>query len=64
VDAVRKARVPTLCLSGKDEEPRDTACDDLGSAAEAVQLPGSHHFNSKYDAVGQVMLSFIERRLS
>jgi type IV secretory pathway VirJ component len=59
--AVKKSQVPTLCVSGKDEAPRDTACDDMGAAAEAVTLPGSHHFNSKYDDVGKVVLDFIEK---
>lgn len=61
--AVKKSQVPTLCLSGKDEAPRDTACDDMGTAAEAVSLPGSHHFNSKYDDVGKVVLDFIEKNV-
>jgi type IV secretory pathway VirJ component len=33
----------------------------MGPAAEAVTLPGSHHFNSKYDDVGKVVLDFIEK---
>jgi type IV secretory pathway VirJ component len=61
--AVKKSQVPTLCVSGQAEEPRDTACDDLGTAGEAVALPGSHHFNSKYDEVGKVVLAFIERQV-
>jgi type IV secretory pathway VirJ component len=62
-DEARKTQVPVLCLAGQDEEARDTACTDLAGAAELVRLPGSHHFNGKYDAVGAVVLSFIERHL-
>ena len=56
--------VPTLCLSGQAEAPADTACRDMGTAAQAVTLPGSHHFNGKYDDVGQVVLTFIQKRLA
>jgi type IV secretory pathway VirJ component len=63
-DAVKKLGVPTFCLAGQTEDPRDTACDDLGSAAVAVRLPGSHHFNGNYDAVGKAVLDFIEKNLA
>jgi type IV secretory pathway VirJ component len=62
-DAVRRVRVPTLCLAGQTEEARDTACDDLGTSAETVRLPGSHHFNGKYDDVGASVLSFIDKHM-
>jgi type IV secretory pathway VirJ component len=62
-DAVRRIHVPTFCLTGQLEEARDTACDDLGNAGELVKLPGSHHFNGKYDDVGSAVLSFIDKRL-
>jgi type IV secretory pathway VirJ component len=62
-DEVRKLRLPTLCLTGQQETPPDTACDDLAGAGELVKLPGSHHFNGKYDDVGKVMLAFIERQM-
>ena len=62
-DAVRRIRVPTFCLTGQLEEPRDTACDDLGTAGEAMKLPGSHHFNGKYDDVGAAVLAFIDKRM-
>jgi type IV secretory pathway VirJ component len=60
-DAVKAGHVPTVCLSGKSEAPRDTACNDLGTAAEAVTLPGSHHFDGKYDDVGRAVLNFIDK---
>jgi len=63
-DAVRRAAVPTFCLAGDQEEPRDTACDDLGSAAVTMRLPGSHHFGGRYDAVGKAVLDFIDKTLT
>lgn len=63
-DAVKKIGVPTFCLAGQTEDPRDTACDDLGPSAVSVRLPGSHHFNGNYDAVGKAVLGFIEERLA
>jgi type IV secretory pathway VirJ component len=59
--AVKSSHVPTLCVQGKTEAPKDTACDDLGTAAEAVVMPGSHHFDGKYDDVGKVVLAFIDK---
>jgi type IV secretory pathway VirJ component len=63
-DAVKKIGVPTFCLAGQTEDPHDTACDDLGSSAVTVRLPGSHHFNGNYDAVGKAVLGFIEDRIA
>jgi type IV secretory pathway VirJ component len=62
-DEVRKVKVPTFCLSGQLEQPRDTACDDIAAIGESVKLPGSHHFNGKYDDVGKVVLAFIDKHL-
>ena len=62
-DAVKKGHVPAVCLSGKDEEARDTACPSMGTAADEVTLPGTHHFNGKYDDVGKVVMGFIDRHL-
>jgi type IV secretory pathway VirJ component len=59
--AVKKSQVATLCVSGRSEAPRDTACDDLGTAAESVVLPGSHHFDGKYDDVGKTVMTFIDK---
>jgi type IV secretory pathway VirJ component len=63
-DAVRALNVPVLCLSGEQEAARDSACDDLAAPAETPKLPGSHHFNGNYDAVGRSILAFIDRHLS
>ncbi len=62
-DAVKKIGVPTFCLAGQAEDPRDTACDDLGPAATTIRLPGSHHFNGNYDAVGKAVLGFIDANI-
>jgi type IV secretory pathway VirJ component len=62
-DAVKTIGVPTFCLAGQTEDPHDTACDDLGSAAVTVRLPGSHHFNGNYDAVGKAVLAFIDQNI-
>jgi type IV secretory pathway VirJ component len=62
-DEVRTLRVSTFCLSGQQEEARDTACDEVAGVAESVRLPGSHHFNGKYDDVGRVVLAFIDKQL-
>jgi type IV secretory pathway VirJ component len=57
--AVRTDSVATLCLSGADED--DSPCPTLAGAAlvRVVRLPGSHHFNSNYSAVGQIVAEFI-----
>ena len=62
-DAVGRVGIPTFCLAGQTEDPHDTACDDLGKSATTVRLPGSHHFNGKYDDVGKAVLGFIEQHL-
>ena len=58
-DAVRADAVPTLCLAGTDED--DTPCAALAGApgVRVVRLPGSHHFNSDYSAVAEVVYQFI-----
>ena len=60
-DGVRRAGVPALCVAGTGEAARDTACDDLGASADVERLPGSHHFNGKYEDVGKVVLTFIDK---
>ena len=62
-DEVRKLRVPTFCLAGQLEQSGDTACDGMAGAGETVKLPGSHHFNGKYDDVGKAVLTFIDKQL-
>jgi len=57
--AVRDLSLPALCLAGADET--DTPCAMLAGApaVRTVRLPGSHHFNSDYGAVGETVLEFI-----
>jgi len=57
--AIRADAVPTLCLAGADED--DSPCGSLGgiSSVRVVRLPGSHHFNSNYSAVGETVAQFI-----
>jgi type IV secretory pathway VirJ component len=62
-DAVKKGQTPTLCLTGEAEAPADTSCDDMEGLATAVRLPGTHHFNGNYNAVGQAVLGFIDKNL-
>jgi type IV secretory pathway VirJ component len=62
-DAVKKGHVPAVCVSGKDEQARDTACSSMGTTADEVQLPGTHHFNGKYDDLGKVVMGFIDRHV-
>jgi type IV secretory pathway VirJ component len=57
--AVRDAGLPSLCLAGVDED--DTPCPSIAGVAgvKVVRLPGSHHFDSDYAAVGDAVLQFI-----
>ncbi len=57
--AVRADGVPTLCLAGADED--DSPCATLAGVPtiRVVRLPGSHHFNSNYSAVGETVAQFI-----
>ncbi len=57
--AVRDVGLPTLCLSGADED--DTPCPALVGApgVRVVRLPGSHHFNNDYTAVADTVRQFL-----
>ncbi len=57
--SVRTLALPALCLAGTEED--DSPCPALNSApgVRVVRLPGSHHFNSDYAAVGDTIASFI-----
>ena len=57
--AVRDLGTPALCVAGVDET--DTPCAALAGApgVKVVRLPGSHHFNSDYQAVAETVLDFI-----
>jgi type IV secretory pathway VirJ component len=62
-DAVRRLKMPAICLAGDREDARDTACDDLAGAADVVKLPGSHHFNGNYSEVGKTILAWMEKHI-
>jgi len=57
--AVQALGVPALCLAGATEE--DTPCPLLTGTpgVRVVRLPGSHHFDNDYAAVGEAVAQFI-----
>jgi type IV secretory pathway VirJ component len=63
-DAIRRIKVPTFCLTGTQVAPADTPCSAVADIATVVKLPGDHHFNGDYDAIGKAALAFIEKQLS
>jgi type IV secretory pathway VirJ component len=63
-DAVRRVQVPTFCLTGTQVKPGDSSCLDLTGDATVVKLPGDHHFNANYDAIGAAAMAFIEKHLA
>ncbi len=58
--AVQDLRLPTLCVTGTEET--GSACGALPGAPvyRVVRLPGSHHFDGNYAAVGNTIVAFIE----
>ena len=62
--AVAEVALPTLCLSGQDED--DTPCPALVGAplVRVVRLPGSHHFNNDYTAVADTVGRFLRATLA
>jgi len=61
--AVRTLAIPALCLAGASEE--DSPCPSLAGAPDVrvVRLPGSHHFDNDYAAVGEAVAQFIRTTL-
>ncbi len=57
--AIRADGLPTACIAGADEE--DSPCPTVNGApgVRVVRLPGSHHFNSDFSAVGEAVYQFI-----
>lgn len=57
-----RADVPAFCLRGKDED--DSACPGLaGNKVSALDLPGGHHYDGDYAAIGRLLLqSWPQRR--
>jgi type IV secretory pathway VirJ component len=58
--AVRELRLPTLCVQGSEDT--ESACGALPNAPpfHVVRLPGSHHFDGNYAAVGDTIAVFIQ----
>jgi type IV secretory pathway VirJ component len=46
--------VPAFCLHGDDED--DTPCPKLGEKVTALSLPGGHHYDGDYAAIGKLLL--------
>jgi type IV secretory pathway VirJ component len=45
--------LPVVCVYGGQEH--DDACPSFPAAVRKIGLPGDHHFNGDYDAVGQAL---------
>jgi type IV secretory pathway VirJ component len=57
--AVRALGLPTLCITGTEDE--EGACQDLENVPgiQVARLPGSHHFRGDYTAVADLIAQFI-----
>jgi len=57
---VQELRLPTLCVMGEDDT--ESACRGLANvpAFRVARLPGSHHFDGNYAAVGDTITRFIQ----
>jgi type IV secretory pathway VirJ component len=55
--AAQAIRAPVLCVYGS-EEVASSVCPSLGGRSDThvVELPGGHHFDGDYDAVGRLIL--------
>jgi type IV secretory pathway VirJ component len=51
--------LPVLCVRGADEP--DSGCTSAQARAAVVTLPGSHHFNGRYDDVAAAIAKFVDR---
>ena len=52
--------VPIICFYGADE--RDTVCPELTAPAHvAVKMPGGHHFDGDYSAIGERIAAALVR---
>lgn len=53
--------VPAFCLHGQDED--DSACSRLaGGKVSALDLPGGHHYDGDYAAIGRLLLQHWPQR--
>ncbi|MCY1306403.1 Bacterial virulence protein (VirJ) [compost metagenome] len=58
------ARLPAakvLCVFGRDEAA-DSGCTREGAAGERPELPGGHHYDENYLALGAKLLQAVEKR--
>jgi type IV secretory pathway VirJ component len=57
--AVQQVGLPTLCVMGTEDT--ESACRGLANVPvfRVAQLPGTHHFNGNYAAVGDTIATFI-----
>ncbi|MCQ4167244.1 AcvB/VirJ family lysyl-phosphatidylglycerol hydrolase [Tahibacter harae] len=56
-----RSTVPAFCLHGRDED--DSACSGLtGNKVSALDLPGGHHYDGDYAAIGQRLLQHWPQR--
>lgn len=49
-----QTNVPAFCLHGDDED--DSPCPKLGEKVTALSLPGGHHYDGDYAAIGKLLL--------
>lgn len=49
-----QATMPAFCLHGEDED--DSPCPKLGEKVAALSLPGGHHYDGDYAAIGTLLL--------
>jgi len=62
--AMQALRLPTLCVMGTEDT--GSACRGLPdvSVFHVARLPGTHHFDGNYAAVGDTIAAFIRERLT
>ncbi len=58
--AIQASGLPALCVMGSDDT--ETVCSTLRGSprCQVVSLPGSHHFDGNYAAVGDTIARFVE----
>jgi type IV secretory pathway VirJ component len=56
----RLGATPLLCFHGADED--DTLCPELRPPRIAVKLPGGHHFDGNYAAIGERIFQELQHR--
>jgi type IV secretory pathway VirJ component len=51
---LHRSPVPAFCLHGVDED--DSVCPRLATPVQSLQLPGGHHYDGDYAALGRLLL--------